>query len=298
MLRFGCTVLTIGTLATVWSGSARAQTAAPSTSQRIGADAPPSPPVVSLSPGHWAFGTTALWTQDPVNACGGLSSQDARNPGGLGWFSEVADNFTADAGWNIDAVRFYGGYCNLENIRGNTEGFTIRFYTDSGGSPGTRVFEQDVLKFNEVLYYEPPGGLNGYRYLVELNPPFEVSEQGQYWVSVVALLARGGGANEPQWGWVAATSINPPAANQWFFSPGNFTPQGNDVAYSLFGSVGGCDGCDANCDGTVDAFDIEPFIDLLLGAVMPCASCSGDANGDGVVDAFDIEPFINCLVGP
>jgi hypothetical protein len=45
----------------------------------------------------------------------------------------------------------------------------------------------------------------------------------------------------------------------------------------------------------VDAFDIEPFIDLLLGAPNPCAVCSGDVNGDGTVDAFDIEPFINCL---
>jgi hypothetical protein len=61
--------------------------------------------------------------------------------------------------------------------------------------------------------------------------------------------------------------------------------------------VASCDPCDANCDGVVDAFDIEPFINVLLGG-MGCASCTGDVNGDGVIDAFDIEPFINCLVGP
>jgi hypothetical protein len=60
-----------------------------------------------------------------------------------------------------------------------------------------------------------------------------------------------------------------------------------------------CDPCDTNCDGVVDAFDIEPFIDLLVNPnPSPCSVCSGDTNGDGVVDAFDIEPFINCLVGP
>jgi hypothetical protein len=60
-----------------------------------------------------------------------------------------------------------------------------------------------------------------------------------------------------------------------------------------------CAACDANCDSAVDAFDIEPFIALLVGpSPTPCAPCAGDANGDGVVDAFDIEPFVNCIAGP
>jgi hypothetical protein len=58
-----------------------------------------------------------------------------------------------------------------------------------------------------------------------------------------------------------------------------------------------CNPCDANCDGVVDAFDIEPFINILLGPPA-CSACAGDTDGNGVVDAFDIEPFINCLVGP
>ncbi len=58
---------------------------------------------------------------------------------------------------------------------------------------------------------------------------------------------------------------------------------------------GDCDPCDANCDGVVDAFDVEPFIAVLFGGPQ-CAPCTGDANGDGVIDAFDIEPFVACLV--
>ncbi len=27
----------------------------------------------------------------------------------------------------------------------------------------------------------------------------------------------------------------------------------------------GCDPCDMNCDGDINAFDIEPFLDLLFG---------------------------------
>ncbi len=51
-----------------------------------------------------------------------------------------------------------------------------------------------------------------------------------------------------------------------------------------------------NCDGRLDAFDIEVFLDLLFGPNPdPCDTCTGDANGDGVIDAFDIEPFLECL---
>jgi hypothetical protein len=70
---------------------------------------------------------------------------------------------------------------------------------------------------------------------------------------------------------------------------------------SLQGGCGGCgfDPCDTDCDGDVDAFDIEPFINVLLGGFgSGCSPCSGDVDGDGDVDAFDIEPFIACLVGP
>ena len=56
-----------------------------------------------------------------------------------------------------------------------------------------------------------------------------------------------------------------------------------------------CDACDMNCDGEIDALDIEPFLGLLFGGGVPCASCTGDVNGDGSIDALDIEPFLECL---
>ena len=57
-----------------------------------------------------------------------------------------------------------------------------------------------------------------------------------------------------------------------------------------------CDPCDMNCDGTIDAGDIEDFIDILFNGATPCdPTCTGDTNGDGLIDAGDIEGFINCL---
>lgn len=58
---------------------------------------------------------------------------------------------------------------------------------------------------------------------------------------------------------------------------------------------------DLNCDGVLDAFDIEPFISALLdpagyrGAFPKCDLMLADVNEDGTVDAFDIEPFVGLL---
>jgi hypothetical protein len=70
------------------------------------------------------------------------------------------------------------------------------------------------------------------------------------------------------------------------------------VGFELSGDIGlECDACDANCDGAIDAFDVEPFVQLLVNPGAPrCDACTGDVNRDGVIDAFDIEPFVNCLI--
>jgi hypothetical protein len=58
---------------------------------------------------------------------------------------------------------------------------------------------------------------------------------------------------------------------------------------------------DVNCDGEVDAFDVEPFIAALLDpasyalAYPDCDLMLADANGDRVLNAFDIEPFVALL---
>lgn len=62
--------------------------------------------------------------------------------------------------------------------------------------------------------------------------------------------------------------------------------------------VAACSPCDANCDGSVNGFDVDGFIAALGGAPDPCAACVGDVNTDGTVNGMDIEGFIACLGGP
>jgi hypothetical protein len=60
---------------------------------------------------------------------------------------------------------------------------------------------------------------------------------------------------------------------------------------------------DLNCDGLINAFDIDPFILALTDhaayytAHPDCGYFFADVNGDGAVNAFDIDPFIAVLTG-
>ena len=60
---------------------------------------------------------------------------------------------------------------------------------------------------------------------------------------------------------------------------------------------------DTNCDGVLNAFDIDPFVKALgdpdsYHALYPdCNINSADCNGDGVLNAFDIDPFVVLLSG-
>jgi hypothetical protein len=69
-------------------------------------------------------------------------------------------------------------------------------------------------------------------------------------------------------------------------------------------SVKAWDVCDMNCDGSINAFDIDPFVLALAGgqaayelSFPTCNWYNADANGDNSVDSFDIDPFVDCLTG-
>ena len=85
-------------------------------------------------------------------------------------------------------------------------------------------------------------------------------------------------------------------ANPLVMAGGDFELVGGFWAVGPAGGGPPCDPCDANCDGSVDLTDVEPFIMLLLGGD-PCAECAGDTTGDGSVDLTDVEGFIECLLG-
>ncbi|MGH6961312.1 MAG: hypothetical protein ACREE7_12565, partial [Dongiaceae bacterium] len=60
---------------------------------------------------------------------------------------------------------------------------------------------------------------------------------------------------------------------------------------------------DANCDGEVNNFDIDPFVLALLDPVAyqaafpDCDIDHADVDGDGAVTNFDIDPFVELVLG-
>jgi len=243
-----------------------------------------------------------LHRQNPVNSFSGLSSQDARNPGGLGWMYETVADFDAQDGWTITGIEFWGGYPRIEP--GDTHGFMIRFYSDNAGQIGPLLLTQDAAAFTEEVYYIWPAPLMfpGYHYTLTLGTPLEVPSAGRYWMSVAAILDFGGTADSVQWGWVRAQSIVGPPCQQSIDPPGGHTPQGQDVAFVLIGSTGapGCGSADFNCDGDVGTdLDIEAFFACLAGTC-PAAPCTNNADFDGNGDVgtdLDIEAFFRVLGG-
>jgi hypothetical protein len=93
--------------------------------------------------------------------------------------------------------------------------------------------------------------------------------------------------------WNGVRDINVNGEACWEAGP----PGGPNDVVSLLRLPSG----DLNCDGSVDAFDVEPFVRALLDpdgyavAHPDCDFTLADVNGDGTVDAFDIEPFVALL---
>ncbi|MCG3125719.1 MAG: hypothetical protein CHACPFDD_00545 [Phycisphaerae bacterium] len=110
------------------------------------------------------------------------------------------------------------------------------------------------------------------------------------------------GASAPTDTWIPLTIhyVMPPGsgANLRFT---NIIEKGNALSGTVYvdlcSAVTACSPCDANCDGSVNGFDVDPFVGLLTGSGTPCASCSGDVNGDGSVNGFDVDGFVAALTG-
>ncbi|MBU0641246.1 MAG: matrixin family metalloprotease [Planctomycetes bacterium] len=73
---------------------------------------------------------------------------------------------------------------------------------------------------------------------------------------------------------------------------------------SLTTTGGGWAPGDANCDGAINGFDIDPFV-MILGGTPPytdyynmypnCDHMTADVNEDGQINGFDIDAFVNLL---
>jgi hypothetical protein len=131
------------------------------------------------------------------------------------------------------------------------------------------------------------------------------------WVDDLSIVA-------DQTTWTDIVPLTPPGATSCSWTPGVISDHCKvRIRSYLSGGYGNWDESNAtfrviaapnqpgdlNCDGLINAFDIDPFVLALSSPAQyeqqypNCQYMLADINGDGQVNAFDIDPFVELLTG-
>jgi hypothetical protein len=160
---------------------------------------------------------------------GAISSQNDTT-GGNGLFAQAWDNFTLGTNTSIEEVQWIGSYFNPPN-QGVITGFTVQFWSDSGGQPGVMLQDNfTATNANEQSLGLDNAGDPTFLYGLNLSTAFSASANTQYWLSVYPDLGF-----PPQWGWETGTGGD---GASWQCFVGACGPIGNDLAFALFGTQG------------------------------------------------------------
>ncbi|MBA2919554.1 PEPxxWA-CTERM sorting domain-containing protein [Sphingomonas sp. MAH-20] len=167
-----------------------------------------------------ATSAATLYDQ-PYDGSGALIASQNDTGGGNGNFATVYDNFTLGGASTVTGVSFTGGYFNPPTV-GNITSFTLNFYADNAGQPGSSLATASI-----------PG--NGGEscvstictYSVAVN--FAAAAGTQYWLSIVPDVAF-----PPQWGWATGSNGDGVAYQDFFGSRSRLTA---DLAFTLTGNA-------------------------------------------------------------
>ena len=160
----------------------------------------------------------------PFDGSGQLyASQNDTNSGGFGNFATVYDNFTLSTATEVWGVQWTGGYFN--GTIAPIAGFTLQFYSDSGGVPGASIYSTYIPGTAGETDIGLYGAYELYNYSAGLGTPFDAAGGTQYWLSIVPDIGF-----PPQWGWTSGTGGDG-ASYQVFFGAGSVLAA--DMAFSL-----------------------------------------------------------------
>jgi len=166
-----------------------------------------------------------LYAQNP-DYNGAYASQNDTT-GGNGNFATSYDNFTLGSSASITSVEWIGSYFNPP-AQGTITGWTLNFYADNAGTPGTLLYSTGDVAGNAGETFLQTDNAGDPAYLYGLSTAFTASAGTQYWLSVEPDLGY-----PPQWGWETGTGGDG-AAYQCFF--GTCGPISNDLSFALFGN--------------------------------------------------------------
>jgi len=156
-----------------------------------------------------------------------FASQNDTN--GNGNFATMYDNFTLGTASTINNVQFTGAYFNPPN-QGPITGWTIQFWSDASGQPGSSLFSQHIAGTGGETFLGDFGGFPTYTYSLDITG-FDAAAGTQYWMSVVPDLGF-----PPQWGWSSGTGGDGISYQDFF---GERSQIAADMAFTLNGGGGG-----------------------------------------------------------
>jgi hypothetical protein len=160
--------------------------------------------------------------QQPTNFGGAYASQNDTNS--LGNFATAYDNFTLGASTNITSVSWIGSFFN--GGTGTITGFTLDFWSNAGGAPGTMLYTETVGGNAGQTFLQIDNAGNP-TYSYSLSTAFSAAAGTTYWLSIVPDMAF-----PPQWGWETGTGGD---GSAWQCFMGKCGSIPNDLAFALYG---------------------------------------------------------------
>jgi PEP-CTERM motif-containing protein len=155
--------------------------------------------------------------------------------------SIAADDFTLSTSSTISGVNWWG-WCGSSGGGPNsscpTGDFTLYFYNDSSGTPGTVIQSYSVGNANQTATSNIPAGYQEYSYSATISPDL-VLAAGTYWLGI-------SNTTDPSYLWMWETSsTSDPGGVYSYCQAAPCTPLGwelsgptSDLAFNLTGPTG------------------------------------------------------------
>lgn len=172
---------------------------------------------------------SSLLYEQSSNYKNGVASQNDTKPGGLGNFATAYDNFTLGSTSDITSIKWVGVYFNPP-IPGTITGFTVSFYADMAGAPGSLLYSTGDVPGNAGESFLQNDNLGNPDYLYALDTSFVASAGTPYWLSIVPDLV-----NQPQWAWQFSSTGDGTAYHCFMGQPCGSVQ--SDLAFSLYGGA-------------------------------------------------------------
>jgi hypothetical protein len=243
------------------------------------------------------------------------------------WATLFEDQFELDSGWSVYAGAISGNWERADPQQVINMGVITQPEDDHTPDPGHLCYVTGAAAGAHPAAQDVDGGpshltspvlnLSGmdafvsywrwFHISIQMDDMLEVSvtPDGVNWVPVEEVSR-----SDQVWqyaGWRINDFITPTATTQVRFTVNDTDPGSlmealiDDFSISYVACQTNIPG-DLNCDGSVNVFDIDPFVMALTdpggyATIFPsCDRMLADCNCDDLVNAFDIDAFVNCLV--